>query len=90
MTGRTVVRALKILAPGTVPVHEPTDAAPVGPVRTWEITSDGYRRAHQGVVPPRRVEPAIAGAVARQTAAMRALSARAFPETDVPDEQRPR
>ncbi|MFF4935031.1 hypothetical protein ACFY2H_40190 [Streptomyces griseofuscus] len=33
------------------------------------------------------MEPAIAGAVARQTAAMRALSARAFPETDVPDEQ---
>lgn len=38
--GRTVVRALKILAPGTVPMREPADAdpepepAPAGPVRT--------------------------------------------------------
>jgi len=94
--GRTVVRALKILAPGTVPVSEPADsepgpaAAPAGPVRTRETASDGYRRAlaaHQEVAPPRRVDPAIADAVERQTAAMRALSARAFPEADAPDEQ---
>ncbi|MEU5109735.1 hypothetical protein AB0H07_47155 [Streptomyces sp. NPDC021354] len=91
-----MARALKILAPGTVPVTEPADAdpepaaAPAGPVRTLETASGGYRRAlaaHQEVAPPRRVDPAIAEAVERQTAAMRALSARAFPETDVPDEQ---
>jgi hypothetical protein len=79
-----------------VPVREPADAdpepaaAPTGPVRTRETASGGYHRAlaaHQEVAPPRRVDPAIADAVARQTAAMRALSARAFPETDVPDEQ---
>ncbi|MEU6482016.1 DUF721 domain-containing protein [Streptomyces sp. NPDC047017] len=94
--GHTVVRALKILAPGTVATHEPADAgpepaaAPAGPPRTRETTSDGYRRAlaaHQEVAPPRRVDPAIADAVERQTAAMRALSARAFPETGESDEQ---
>ncbi|MEU9402791.1 DciA family protein [Streptomyces sp. NPDC048242] len=91
---RTVVRALKILAPGAVPTREPADAGPepaaAGPEHTRETASDGYRRAlaaHQEVAPPRRVDPAIADAVTRQTAAMRALSARAFPETDVPDEQ---
>jgi hypothetical protein len=54
-------------------------------VRTREIASDGHRRAlaaHQEVAPPRRVDPAIAEAVERQTAAMRALSAQAFPETE--------
>ncbi|MEE6269138.1 DciA family protein [Streptomyces diastatochromogenes] len=93
--GRTVVRALKILAPGTVPVPEPADAdpapaAPAGPVHTRETASPGYRRAlaaHQEVAPPRRVNLAIADTVERQNAAMRALSARAFPETAVPDEQ---
>ncbi|MGW1597554.1 DciA family protein [Streptomyces sp. NPDC002343] len=96
LAGRTVVRALKILAPGTVPVPEPADAdpepaaAPTGPLRTRETASDGYRRAfaaHQKAAPSHRVDPAIADAVERQTAAMRALSARAFPETDVPDGQ---
>ncbi|WP_229888141.1 DUF721 domain-containing protein [Streptomyces olivaceoviridis] len=97
--GRTVVRALKILASGMVPTREPADADPepaaasTGPVRTREAASDGYSRAlaalaaHQAVAPPHRVDSAIADAVARQTAAMRALSARAFPETGVPDGQ---
>nr|BAK19823.1 putative TRA3 protein [Streptomyces rochei] len=92
--GRTVVLALRILTPGTVPVPELADNDPeptaAGPVHTRETASDGYRRAlaaHQEVAPPRRVDPAIAEAVERQTAAMRALSARAFPEIDVPDEQ---
>ncbi|MDQ0994753.1 hypothetical protein, partial [Streptomyces sp. V3I7] len=52
---------------------------------TRESASDGYRRAlasHQEVAPPRRVDTAIADAVERQTAAMRELSARAFPEPD--------
>jgi hypothetical protein len=90
--GRTVVRALRILAPGSVPALEPADidptpaAAPTGPVRTRETASDGYRRAlaaHQQVAPPRRMDPAMADAVERQTAAMRQLSRRAFPESEV-------
>ncbi|MFY4716963.1 DUF721 domain-containing protein [Streptomyces sp. LaBMicrA B280] len=61
--GRTVVRALRILVPGTVPVTEPGDAdpklaaAPVGPPRTRERASDGYRRvlsARREVEPRRR------------------------------------
>ncbi|NEA46836.1 DUF721 domain-containing protein [Streptomyces sp. SID10815] len=94
--GRTVVRALKILAPGMVATHEPADAgpepaaAPAGPPRTRETASDCYRRAlaaHQEAVPASRVDPHIAEAVERQTAAMRELSRRAFPEPDiVPDD----
>ncbi|MFF8618153.1 DciA family protein [Streptomyces sp. NPDC015350] len=87
--GRTVVRTLKILAPGTMAVPEPADAgpepaaAPAGPVRTRETASPGYRRALaalQEVAPPRRVDPHIAETVERQSAAMRELSRRAFPE----------
>ncbi|MFH8343012.1 DUF721 domain-containing protein [Streptomyces sp. AM6-12] len=94
--GRTVVRALKILAPGTIPVPEPADTDPApaaphaGPARTRETASPGYRRAleaHRAVAPPSRVDPAIAEAMERQTAAMRELSSRAFPEPDVvPDD----
>ncbi|MFC9131875.1 DciA family protein [Streptomyces sp. NPDC057099] len=93
--GRTVVRALRILAPGTVPVPEPADsdpepaAAQAGPPRTRENASDGYRRAlaaHQEAAPPSRMDPHIAQAVERQTTAMRELSRRAFLEPDaVPD-----
>lgn len=73
-------------------VSEPADtgpepaAAPVGPPRTRETASDGYRRAlaaHQEAAPPSRVDPHIAEAVERQTAAMRELSRRAFPEPDI-------
>ncbi|MEU7377825.1 DciA family protein [Streptomyces albidoflavus] len=91
--GRTVVRALRILPPGAAPVPGPAavpadraSAAPTGPAGTRETACEGYRRAlaaHQEVVPPRRVDPGIAAAVERQTAAMRELSRRAFPETDV-------
>ncbi|MFH8939543.1 DciA family protein [Streptomyces griseosporeus] len=92
--GRTVVRALKILAPGTVPVPEPADAnlepaaVPAGPVRPGRPprTATAALAAHQEVAgSAARVEPAIA--VERQTAAMRALSARAFPESHVTDGQ---
>ncbi|QNT98298.1 hypothetical protein HEP81_08070 (plasmid) [Streptomyces griseofuscus] len=91
--GRTVVRALRILPPGAAlapgPAAVPADpapAAPTGSARTRETACEGYRRAlaaHQEVAPPRRVDPSIAAAVERQTAAMRELSRRAFPETDV-------
>ncbi|MFE7675803.1 DUF721 domain-containing protein [Streptomyces albidoflavus] len=98
--GRTAVRALRILPPGAAPVPGPADAvradlapaAPTGPVRTRETACEGYRRAlaaHQEVAPPRRVDPGIAAAVERQTAAMRELSRRAFPETDVVVDEAP-
>ncbi|WP_344384673.1 DUF721 domain-containing protein [Streptomyces thermolineatus] len=92
--GRTVVRALRILAPGTVTVPEPADAdlePAAGPPRTRETASDGYRHAlaaHQETARPSRVDPSIAEAVERQTAAMWALSLRAFPEPEpVADDQ---
>lgn len=96
--GRTVVRALRILPPGAVPAPGPADvapadpapAAPTGPAKTRETACQGYRRAlaaHQEVAAPRRVDPGIAEAVERQNRAMRELSRRAFPETDVvPDD----
>lgn len=66
------------------------EAAPAGPPRTWETASDGYRRALvacQEAAQPSRVDPSIAEAVERQTAAMRELPRRAFPEPDaVPDD----
>ncbi|MEV7488894.1 DUF721 domain-containing protein [[Kitasatospora] papulosa] len=91
--GRTVVRALRILprdvapAPGPAAVlADSAPAAPTGPARTRETACEGYRSAlaaHQEVAPPRRVGPGIAAAVERQTAAIRELSCRAFPETDI-------
>lgn len=97
--GRTVVSSLRILPPGAAPFPSPADAvpadpapaAPTGPARTRETACEGYRRAlaaHQEVAPPRRVDQGIAEAVERQTAAMRELSRREFPQTDagVPDD----
>ncbi|MEV7711208.1 DciA family protein [Streptomyces sp. NPDC088270] len=97
--GRTVVRALRILPPGAAPAHSPADAdptylgpaAPTGPAKTRETACEGYRRAlaaHQSATPARRTDPGIAEAVERQNQAMRELSRRAFPETDivVPDD----
>ncbi|MFE5901189.1 DciA family protein [Streptomyces sp. NPDC056488] len=92
--GRTVVRALRVLAPGAVPAPapaaaapaDPAPAAPAGPAKTRETACEGYRRAlaaHQEVAVPSRVDPGIAAAVERQTAAMRELSRRAFPVADV-------
>ncbi|MGW1620956.1 DciA family protein [Streptomyces sp. NPDC002172] len=94
--GRTIVRHLHILAPGSVPAPDPDDVpqqaavAPKGPVRTRELASAGYYRAlaaHRQAAPPRLVDPGIAAAVERQARAMRELSARAFPEPEaVPDD----
>ncbi|MFL4953332.1 DciA family protein [Streptomyces sp. MMS24-I31] len=89
--GRTVVRALRILAPGSVSVPDLEDvapqsaAAPQGPVKTRESACEGYRRAlaaHQEARPASTVDPAIAEAAERQSRAMRELSARAFPEPE--------
>ncbi|MCX5589556.1 DciA family protein [Streptomyces erythrochromogenes] len=91
--GRTVVSTLQILPPGATPAPDaadlisvaPADVA-VSPVRTRETACEGYRRAlaaHQGAAPPRRVDPSIAEAIERQSAAMRELSRLAFPEPDI-------
>ncbi|MEV6726642.1 DUF721 domain-containing protein [Streptomyces xanthochromogenes] len=95
--GRTVVRTLRILPPGALPAERPdaepaAASAPSGPVRVRETASDGYRRAlaaHQEVVRPPRADPGIAEAVERQTAAMRELSRRAFPEPDMVTDDAP-
>ncbi|WP_332836391.1 hypothetical protein [Streptomyces odonnellii] len=98
--GRTVVRALRILPPGAAPAPGPADvvpadsvpAAPTGPARTRETACEGYRRAiaaHREAAPPRRVDPGIAEAVERQTAAMRVLSLQAFSEPETAPDDAP-
>lgn len=60
----------------------PRLAAAVAPVER-RTPPDGYRRAieaHRQAAPPSRVDQGIAEAVERQTAAMRELSRRVFPE----------
>ncbi|MFB7171640.1 DUF721 domain-containing protein [Streptomyces sp. NPDC056254] len=85
------VRSLHVLAPAPVkadPVAAAADPAPqptAAPVERRTLP-DGYRRAieaHRQAARTSRVDPAIAEAVERQTAVMRALSSRAFPEPDV-------
>ncbi|MFF8696747.1 DUF721 domain-containing protein [Streptomyces sp. NPDC015144] len=92
--GRTVVRTLRIQAPGTAPgsaptVVSPTPAtAPAGTPRTRETASDGYHRAlaaHLQTARPSRTDPDIEAAVQRQTAALREQSLQAFPEPAAPD-----
>ncbi|WP_331720690.1 DciA family protein (plasmid) [Streptomyces sp. NBC_01178] len=91
------VRALHVLAPAPMKAGPATAAAdsapqpapPAVPVER-RTPPDGYRRAieaHRQAAPPSRVDPGIAQAVERQTAAMRELSRRAFPEPpSVPDD----
>ncbi|QLJ02916.1 hypothetical protein HZZ00_19180 [Streptomyces sp. NEAU-sy36] len=87
------VRAVKVLAPApmkaspaaaaAVPAPQPT--TPAAPVER-RTPPEGYRRAieaHHQAARPSPADPAIAEAVERQTAAMRELSRRAFPEPDV-------
>ncbi|WP_405986937.1 hypothetical protein [Streptomyces sp. NBC_00872] len=98
--GRTVVHALRILPPGAVPAPGPADVAPAtlaapevpeALVKTREMASPSFHQAlaaHQAVAPARRLDPGTARAVERQTAALRALSHRAFPEPEMsPDDQ---
>lgn len=98
--GRTVVNSLRILPPGAAPISAPADVAPAdpapavptGPAKTRETASEGYLRAlaaHQEAAVPSRADPAIAEAVERQTAVMRELSRRAFPETDTAPDHAP-
>ncbi|MFG3042817.1 DUF721 domain-containing protein [Streptomyces sp. NPDC048330] len=93
------VRALHVLAPAPMKTGPTTTAAaapaapdlPAVPVER-RPPPDGYRRAieaHRQAAPPSRVDPGIAEAVERQTAAMRELSRRAFPEPDVAADDAP-
>ncbi|MGQ7754843.1 DUF721 domain-containing protein (plasmid) [Streptomyces sp. WC2508] len=86
------VRALNVLAPAPMKAGSTTPAADPAPQPTTpapverRTPPDGYRRAieaHRQAAGPSRMDPAIAEAVERQTAAMRELSRRAFPEPDV-------
>ncbi|MEU3954033.1 DciA family protein [Streptomyces achromogenes] len=83
------VRTVRVLPPGTAPAPRTAPAAapdaPQAPVKTREMGSPGFHQAlaaHQAVVTPSRIDPSIAEAAERQTAAMRALSLRAFPEPE--------
>lgn len=92
-------RTIRVLAAGAAgPAHREAAAAPTpaaapgAPLKTGEEASPGYRRAlaaHQAIVPVRRMDPPIAEAVERQTRAMRELSRRAFPGTDVVTDDAP-
>ncbi|MFF8035139.1 hypothetical protein [Streptomyces sp. NPDC016626] len=92
------VRTLHVLAPAPLKAGPATAAAdpasptvPAAPVQR-RTPPDGYRRAieaHRQAVRPSTVDRAIAEAVERQTAAMRKLSRRAFPEPDVVPNEAP-
>ncbi|MEU5756732.1 DciA family protein [Streptomyces sp. NPDC047829] len=97
--GIGAVRGVRALAVGAAPAPRtvaptPTASAAPGtpemPVKKREMASPGFRLAlasHQAVTPAQRLDPGITEAVERQTAAMRELSRRAFPEPDVvPDD----
>lgn len=85
------VRSVRVLAVGAAPVSRtvPETAVapdtPPAPVKTREMAAPGFHQAlaaHRAVAPPSRIAPSIAEAVERQTAAMRVLSFRAFPESE--------
>jgi hypothetical protein len=85
------VRVLHVLAPAAVKTSSamaadtgPQPAAPAAPAPR-RTPPEGYRRvieAHRAAAPAPRVDPGTAQAVERQTAAMRELSRRAFPEPE--------
>lgn len=97
--GTDAVRTVRVLSSGGAPVPRTASEAPAAapdalqaPVKTREMGSAGFHQAlaaHQAVVPPSRVDPSIADAVERQTAAMRALSRRAFPEPEAASDDVP-
>ncbi|GAA2500608.1 hypothetical protein GCM10010406_41390 [Streptomyces thermolineatus] len=91
--GTEAVRTVRVLPPGAAPAPRTTPEVPAAapdapqtPVKTREMASPGFHQAlaaYQAVVPPSRVDPSVAEAAERQSQAMRELSRRAFPETDV-------
>lgn len=79
--GTDAVRSVRVLAVGATPAPRPAPQTqttapdiPPAPVTTAMASTD------QAVTPPSRTDPSMGEAVERQTAAMRALSLRAFPE----------
>ncbi|OII64364.1 hypothetical protein BJP40_02295 [Streptomyces sp. CC53] len=91
------VRSVHVLAPAPAKAGPATAAAAPAPQPTTpgvpverRIPPEGYRRAieaHRQAARPSLADPAIEEAVERQTAAMRELSRRAFPEPNVvPDD----
>ncbi|WP_331755863.1 DciA family protein [Streptomyces sp. NBC_01643] len=91
--GTQAVRTVRVLAVGaTAPapreaVTPPATAAvPEAPVKTRDMAPPGFHRAlaaHQAVAPAQHIDPGITEAIERQNRAMRELSRRAFPESDV-------
>ncbi|MDQ0701053.1 hypothetical protein QF048_007580 [Streptomyces sp. W4I9-2] len=90
----THVRSVHVLAPAAVKDGPATAATATAPQPTASAASpverrtppDGYRRAIAALrhaARPSRADPHIAKAVERQSAALRALSHRAFPEPGV-------
>ncbi|MGW7674385.1 DciA family protein [Streptomyces sp. NPDC054775] len=93
------VRTVHVLAPAPVKAGPATAAAAPAPQRAEPAVPverrtppEGYRRAieaHRQAARSSLTDPAIAEAVERQTAAMRELSRRAFPEPEVVAEDAP-
>ncbi|MFF3733361.1 DciA family protein [Streptomyces sp. NPDC002476] len=96
--GTQAVRSVRVLvvgatapAPRELATAPKAAAAPDAPVKTRDMASSGFHQAlaaHQAVAPAQRIDPGITEAIERQNRAMRELSRRAFPETDlvVPDD----
>ncbi|WP_253917149.1 DciA family protein [Streptomyces sp. MNP-20] len=92
----SVVQVLPVdaaAAPWTEPAAPaPPPDAPQTPVKTRETASPGFHRAlaaHQAAAPGRTVDPSITQSLERQTAAVRELSRRAFPEREVAADDQP-
>ncbi len=91
--GRAIVRALRILPPGTVPPARPGRRHLDKPGPSRETVGEDPRGRVTGLPtgarrPPRcapiqRTDPGIAAAVERQTRAMQERSCHAFPDTDI-------
>ncbi|MEU9943136.1 DciA family protein [Streptomyces lavendulae] len=67
-------------------------AAPETPVKTRDMATPGFHRAlaaHQAVPRGQHVSSGVTKAIERQTRAMRELSRRAFPDTDVAPDDAP-
>ncbi|MGW6875854.1 DciA family protein [Streptomyces xanthophaeus] len=91
--GTLAVRTVRVLAVGAT-AHAPREAvtaptaatAPETPVKTRDMAPPGFHRAltaHQAVQRAPHVRSGVTEAIERQNRAMRELSRRAFPETDV-------
>ncbi|MGW2109083.1 DciA family protein [Streptomyces sp. NPDC001948] len=101
--GTNAVHGIRVLNVGAAPApalrtERPSPQTPAtpgateAPVKTRETASRGYHEAlaaHQAVTSAQRLDPGITQAMERQTRAMRKLSHRAFPESDVSADDAP-